>query len=152
MNQMLIGWDDMTRQMTRDEWRSFVSHGTRTGKLATVRRDGRPHLVPIWFVLDGDDLVFTTGAGSVKANAMRRDARVSLCVDDERPPYAFVTVEGTVSLSQDTAELLRLATAIGGRYMGPERAEEFGRRNAVPEELLVRLTPARVLALAAIAD
>jgi PPOX class probable F420-dependent enzyme len=137
--------------MTRDEWRGFLSEGTRTGKLATVRRDGRPHVVPIWFVLDGDDLVFTTGAGAVKAQAMRRDPRVCLCVDDERPPYAFVMVEGTASLGEDMGELLRLATLIGGRYMGAGRAEEFGRRNAVPGELLVRVTPVRVLAEAEIA-
>jgi PPOX class probable F420-dependent enzyme len=133
--------------MTRDEWRAFLSHGTRTGKLATVRRDGRPHLVPIWFVLDGDDLVFTTGARSVKAHTMRRDPRVCLCVDDEEPPFAFVTVEGTAAVSEDLDELLRFATAIGGRYMGAERAEAFGRRNSGPGELLVRVTPARVLAV-----
>jgi PPOX class probable F420-dependent enzyme len=132
--------------MTADEWRAFVSEGTRTGKLATVRRDGRPHVVPIWFVLDGGDLVFTTGAASVKAHAMRRDPRVCLCVDDERPPYAYVMVEGTVTLSEEPAAMLRLATAIGGRYMGAGQAEAFGRRNAVPGELLVRVTPTAVRA------
>ncbi len=132
--------------MTRDEWRTFLAHGTRPGKLATVRHDGRPHVVPIWFVLDGDDLVFTTGARSVKARAMRRDPRVCLCVDDERPPFAFVMVEGTVAISEDADELLRFATAIGGRYMGADRAEEFGRRNAAVDELIVRITPSRVLA------
>ena len=137
----------MSRSMTRDEWRAFLSRGTRTGKLATVRRDGRPHVVPIWFVLDGDDLVFTTGADTVKAQAMRRDARVCLCVDDEEPPFAFVMVEGTAALGEDMDELLRFATAIGGRYMGAERAEAFGRRNAVPGELLVRVTPEHVLAV-----
>jgi PPOX class probable F420-dependent enzyme len=136
----------MSRKMTRDEWREFLTQGTRTGKLATVRRDGRPHAVPIWFVLDGDDLLFTTGAGSVKVRAMRRDPRVCLCVDDERPPYAFVMVEGQASLSDDLDAMLRVATAIGGRYMGADRAEEFGRRNAVPGELLVRVRPTRVLA------
>jgi PPOX class probable F420-dependent enzyme len=132
--------------MTRDEWRAFLSEGTRTGKLATVRRDGRPHVVPVWFVLDGDDLVLTTGASSVKAQAMRRDPRVCLCVDDERPPYAFVMVGGTAALREDLDELLRFATAIGHRYMGAEQAEAFGRRNAVPGELLVRVTPTHVLA------
>ena len=133
--------------MSRDEWRAFLSEGTRTGKLATVRRDGRPHVVPIWFVLDGDDLVFTSGPDTVKAHAMRRDPRVCLCVDDERPPYAFVMVEGTASLHEDMDELLRLATAIGGRYMGADQAERFGRRNAVPGELLVRVTPTKVFAI-----
>jgi len=131
--------------MTQSEWLAFLQHGTRTAKLATVRKDGRPHVVPIWFVLDGADIVFTTGAGSVKASAMRRDERVSLCVDDERPPYAFVVVEGRARLSDDLEAMLPLATAIGRRYMGSERADEFGRRNAVPGELLVRVSPTRVL-------
>lgn len=142
----------MSRQMTRDEVRAFLQYGTRTGKLGTVRRDGRPHVVPIWFVLDGDDLLFTTGAGSVKALAMRRDPRVCLCVDDERPPYAFVSIEGEASLNDDVAAMLPVATAIGARYMGADRAEEFGRRNAVPGELLVRVRPTRVLAEADISD
>jgi PPOX class probable F420-dependent enzyme len=132
--------------MTDGERRAFLSHGTRTGKLATARRDGRPHVVPVWFVLDGDDLVFTTGARSVKARAMRRDPRVCLCVDDERPPFAFVMVEGRAALGEDMGELLRFTTLIGGRYMGEDRAEAFGRRNAVAGELLVRVTPTRVLA------
>jgi PPOX class probable F420-dependent enzyme len=138
--------------MSGNEWRIFISEGTRTGKLATTRGDGRPHVVPIWFVLDGEDLVFTTGAGSVKAQAMRRDPRICLCVDDERPPFAYVMIEGTASLSEDMDELLRLATVIGGRYMGASRAEEFGRRNAVPGELVIRVKPTKVTALAAIAD
>jgi PPOX class probable F420-dependent enzyme len=138
--------------MPDDEWRSFLVHGTRTGKLATTRRDGRPHVVPVWFVLDGDDLVFTTGGGTVKARDMRRDPRVCVCVDDERPPYAYVMLEGRASLGEDPEEMLRFATQIGGRYMGLDRAEEYGRRNAVPGEILVRVRPTRVLAEDRIAD
>ncbi len=135
---------DMDMEIT-PECRAFLMEGTRTGKLATVRADGRPHIVPIWFVLDGNTLLFTTGARSVKAVNMRRDARVSLCADDETPPYAFATVEGIASLTEDDPDLLRWATVIGGRYMGADRAEEYGRRNGVPGELLVRITPARVI-------
>jgi len=142
----------MSRNMPREEWRAFLQHGTRTGKLATIRKDGRPHVVPIWFVMDGDDLVFTTGAGSVKAHAMRRDPRVCLCVDFEDPPYAFVMVEGVATMRDDVQEMLPYATAIGARYMGANRAEEFGRRNAVQGELLVRITPTRVLAADDITD
>ena len=132
--------------MADAEWRAFVQEGTRTGKLATVRKDGRPHVVPIWFVLDGDDVVFTTGARLVKAHALRRDRRACLCVDDENPPYACVMIDGVVSIGDDLENMLRFATAIGNRYMGAERGEEFGRRNAVPGELLVRLTPTAIRA------
>jgi PPOX class probable F420-dependent enzyme len=132
--------------MTPDEVRSFLSQGTRTAKVATVMKDGRPHVMPVWFVLDGEQIVFTTGASSVKGRNLRRDPRVALLVDDESPPYAFVHVRGRVTLDEDLDELLRFATAIGARYMGEDRAEEFGKRNAVPGELLVRVTPERLIA------
>jgi PPOX class probable F420-dependent enzyme len=133
--------------MSRDEWRAFVLSGTRTGKVAVARRDGSPHVVPVWFVLDGDDFVFTTAAGTVKGKSLRRDGRIALCVDDQRPPYAFVSIEGVAGTSDDLAELLHWATRIGARYMGEDRADEFGRRNAVPGEMLVRVTPQRVVAI-----
>jgi PPOX class probable F420-dependent enzyme len=140
------------RTMTTDETRSFLEAGTRTAKVATMRRDGRPHVVPVWFVLDGDDVVFTTGERSLKGKALQRDPRVSLCVDDERPLYSYVTINGLASLGTELDELRRLATRIGGRYMGAERAEEFGRRNAVAGELLVRVKPVDVIAHADVAS
>ena len=119
--------------------------GTLTGKLATVRADGRPHVAPIWFVLDGDDILFNTADTSVKAKNLQRDNRVAISVDDQEPPYSFVIVEGSASLSVEPEELLEWATAIGSRYMGSERAEEFGRRNGGPGEWLVRVRPTKII-------
>lgn len=141
------------RTMTETEWRAFLSEGTRTGKLATVRADGRPHVAPVWFVLDDDgNIVFTTGAGTAKGRALQREPRVALCVDDENPPFSYVLVEGTASTSDDLDEMLVWATRCGVRYMGAEVAEAFGKRNAVPGELLVRITPTNVIAHADLAD
>ena len=139
-------------EMSKEELRAFLLEGTRTGKLATARRDGRAHVTPVWFVLDGDDLVFTTARDSVKGRAIRRDGRVSLCVDDEHPPYAYVMIEGTASVSTDLAELRSYATRIGGRYMGEDRAEEYGARNGVEGELLVRIRPTRVVGRGGVAE
>ena len=138
--------------MTPDEIHAFLSHGTRTAKLATSGPGGHPHVMPVWFVLDGEELVFTTCGDSVKGRNLRRNPRAAVIVDDEVAPYAFVHIRGQVILSEDLEELLRFATAIGGRYMGAKRAGEFGRRNAVPGELLVRLRPERVIAAADVAD
>ncbi|GGX77714.1 PPOX class F420-dependent oxidoreductase [Streptomyces minutiscleroticus] len=142
----------MAHKMTDAEWREFVSHGTRTGKLSTVRADGSPHVAPVWFLLDGDELVFNTGRDTVKGRNLVRDARVALCVDDDRPPYSFVVLQGRARLSEDLDEVRLWATRIGARYMGEERAEEFGARNGVPGELLVRVSVEKVLAQAAVAD
>lgn len=126
--------------------REFLGHGTRTGKLAYNAADGRPLVAPIWFVLEGDELHFTTGKDTAKGAALARDSRVTLCVDLQQPPYAFVQVQGEAVTSTDLDELRRIATAIAGRYMGAERAEEFGRRNAIEGELVVRLRPAKIIA------
>ena len=130
----------------------FLSTGTRTGKLAVVRKDGRPLVTPIWFVLDGEDIVFMTHETSGKGRAIQRDNRLAMVVDDETPPYAFVLIEGEASVSTDPAELLLWATRIGGRYMGEDRAEEYGKRNGVPGELLVRLRPTRIVAMDGVAS
>ncbi|WP_435053161.1 PPOX class F420-dependent oxidoreductase [Kitasatospora phosalacinea] len=138
--------------MTEPEWRAFLSHGTRTGKLATTRADGRPHLAPVWFLLDGDDLVFNTGRDTVKGRTLRRDGRAALCVDDDRPPFAFVLVEGVAAVSEELDEVRHWAGRIAARYMGEERAEEYAARNGVPGELLVRLRIGKVLAQSGVAD
>ena len=104
-------------------------------------------MVPVWFVMDGDDIVFTTGRDSVKARNLLRDGRAAISVDDQEPPYSFAMVEGTVAAEEGAEDLLDWSTRLGRRYMGEERAEEFGRRIAVPEELLVRLTPENVVAV-----
>ena len=123
---------------------AFLSEGTRTAKLGYVAKDGRPLVAPVWFVVEGQQLVFNTGKDTAKGRALARDPRVVVCVDDERPPFSFVQIQGTVSLGEDPDEVLSTATRIGGRYMGQDRAEEFGRRNGVPGELVVRLTPTKV--------
>lgn len=137
----------MAQKMTDEEWRAFVSHGTRTGKLSTVRADGSPHVAPVWFLLDGDEVVLNTGKETVKGRNLARDGRVALCVDDDRPPFHFVVLNGRARLSEDLDEVRHWATRIAARYMGEDRAEEFGARNGVPGELLVRVAVDKVTAL-----
>jgi PPOX class probable F420-dependent enzyme len=139
-------------RMPADEIRAFLTAGTRTGKLATIRADGSPHVAPIWFVLDGDDLVFTTGEDTVKGKALRRDRRVSICVDDEKPPFAYVRIDGDVTISEDLDEMLAWASRIAARYMGDEKAQAYGKRNAVRGELLVRIRPTKVVGEKNISD
>ncbi|WP_405746677.1 PPOX class F420-dependent oxidoreductase [Streptomyces sp. NBC_01525] len=141
----------MARKMVKEEWLKFLSEGTRTGKLSTVRGDGLPHVAPVWFVMDGDELVFNTGKETVKGRNLLRDGKVALCVDDERPPFAFVVLQGTAEIGEDVADVRHWATRIAARYMGEERAEEFGARNGVPGELVVRVRVNKVIAMADLA-
>jgi hypothetical protein len=138
--------------MTDQQWRAFVSEGTRTGKLSTVRADGSPHVTPVWFLLDGDDVVFNTEKDGVKGRNLARDGRFALCVDQDQPPYAFVMLQGRTEISEDPDETLRWAGRLGARYMGEDRAEEYAARNGGPGNLLVRARIEKVIAFAGIAD
>jgi PPOX class probable F420-dependent enzyme len=140
-------------EMSKKEIRRFLMQGTLTGKLATVKKDGSPHVVPIWFTLDhsnnnsNGDIIFTTNSMSVKAKNIRRDNRVSICIDDQTPPFSFVTVYGTAKTQQyKPNELVKWATKIAGRYMGRKNAESYGKRNSAEGELLVRVKPTRIVA------
>ena len=135
-----------------DDVIAFLSERTRTGKLGYVASDGRPLVAPVWFIVDGQQLVFNTGKHTAKGRALSRDPRVVLCVDDDRPPFSFVQIQGTATLSEDPEGLLDTATRIGGRYMGEDRADKFGRRNGVPGELVVRVTPTKVVKAFNLAD
>jgi PPOX class probable F420-dependent enzyme len=132
--------------ITDPEVSAFLQAGTRTGKLSYTGADGMPLVAPVWFILEDGCIVFNTGKETAKGKALARDPRTTLCADLEEPPYGFVQVQGTAELSEDPGDLLRTATAIAARYMGTERAQEFGQRNGVPGEVVVRLRPAKVLA------
>lgn len=130
----------------------FLSAGTRTGMLGYLAGDGRPLVAPVWFVVDDGQLAFNTGRDTAKGRALARDSRVVICVDDPHPPYSFVQVQGVATVSEDPQDLLDVATRTGRRYMGADRADEFGRRNAVPGELVVRVRPTKVNSAFDIAD
>ncbi|MBJ7339635.1 PPOX class F420-dependent oxidoreductase [Mycolicibacterium sp.] len=128
-----------------DDVIAFLSEGTRTAMLGYLASDGRPLVAPVWFVVDEGTLVFNTAKDTAKGRALARDPRVVVCVDDPHPPYSFVQVQGIAEVSEDPEELLEIATRTGGRYMGAERADEYGRRNGVPGELVVRIRPTKVI-------
>jgi PPOX class probable F420-dependent enzyme len=137
--------------MSDDERRAFLMAGTRTAKLGVVRANGSPHVAPIWFVLDGGDMIFTTGRDTIKGKALRRDPRVVLVSTTTRRRMPSPSSKAP-RLSATTSTKCSWGDELGGRYMGTERAEEVGRRNAEPNELLVRVTPTKINAQTGISD
>jgi PPOX class probable F420-dependent enzyme len=142
----------MATSLSPAEALDWVFAQARTAKIGIVTASGAPLVAPIWVARDGDAIVFNTGADTAKGRALRRDPRVSLCFDDETPPFAFVTVAGTVEVIEDLAEVRRWAGIIAGRYMGEDQADAYGERNGVPGELLVRVTATKVTGVLDIAD
>lgn len=142
----------MATALTPAEALDWVFAQARTAKIGIVTKSGAPLVAPIWVARDGDALVFNTGADTAKGRAIVRDPRVSLCFDDENPPFSFVTIAGTAEVIEDLAEVRRWAAVIGGRYMGEDQAEAYGERNGVPGELLVRVTPTKITSAIDIAE
>lgn len=133
--------------MTNEEIRDFLLKGTYTGKLGTINKDGTPHVVPIWYTVDEqDNIIFNTGGESVKAKNIRRDNRVRLCVDDQTPLFSFVIIDGIAQIERnESSEIYKWAKIIAVRYMGDDKSESYGRRNSGEGEVLVRITPTRIV-------
>lgn len=105
--------------MSKREISKFLVQGTLTGKLATVKKDGSPHVVPIWFTVDDDnnrkgDIIFTTNSISVKAKNIQRNNRVSICIDDQTPPFSFITIYG---IAISSSEPIRYVNIFGNILM-----------------------------------
>ncbi|MDQ3839625.1 MAG: PPOX class F420-dependent oxidoreductase [Thermoproteota archaeon] len=141
-------------EMSKAEVARFLMQGTFTGKLATVKKDGSPHVVPIWFVVENGkgrgkagNIILTTGDTSVKANNIQHDDRVSICIDDQKPPFSFVTIHGTAKIyPYKQKEVLEWATKIAERYVGKKNAKTYGKVNSGEGAVLVRIKPSKVIA------
>lgn len=142
-------------EMSKSEIREFLKRGTFTGKLGTVDKDGNSHVVPIWFILDSGmtakkgigDIYFTTGADSAKAQNIQRNSTVSLCVDDQEPPFSFVFLRGKAKiLPYKKKETISWATRIAARYMGRKKAGVYGKTNGGEGTVLVLIRPKKIIA------
>jgi PPOX class probable F420-dependent enzyme len=133
--------------MTDNEWRSFVTAGTRLAHLALTRHDGRPHVTPICFILDGDELAFALSPGSVKGRSLARDRRLALCVSDERQPYGFVTIEGEAEVSAEPDQIRHIGTGIAHRYYPTQPAEDIAESFVQEGFTAVRVSITKVIAL-----
>jgi PPOX class probable F420-dependent enzyme len=141
-----------SRQLDHAEALDWAFAQARTAKLATVTAKGAPHVAPVWVVRDGDTIWFNTGKGTSKGKAIARDPRISMCFDDETPPFTYVIVDGTAEIVTDRDKVKEYATRIGGRYMGDDVAERYGERNSHPDELLIEVTVTKAHGWADIAD
>lgn len=141
-------------EMYKTEVARFLMQGTFTGKLAMVKKDGSPHVVPIWFVVENDkgrakagNIILTTGDSSVKANNILRDSRVSICIDDQKFLFSFVTIHGTAKIyPYKQKEVLEWATKIAERYVGKKNSKTYGEVNGGEGAVLVRIKPTKVIA------
>src|SRR5919112_5420994 len=134
------------KKMNHEEILEFLMNGTFTGKVSTINKDGSSHITPIWYLLDENNhVIFTTCSKSVKGKNLLRDPRISFCVDDQRPPFSFVIIDGIAKVIFKSPNLLEWTTKIAARYMGKSLSNEYGKRNAVEGEMLIRVIPTKII-------
>lgn len=132
--------------MADNEWRSFVAAGTRLAHVALARADGRPHVTPVCFILDGDELAFALSPGGVKGKSLARDRRIAVCVSDERQPYSFVTIEGYARTSAEPDQIKHVAVGIADRYYAAQPAEVIAESFVQEGFTAVRISITNVIA------
>jgi PPOX class probable F420-dependent enzyme len=127
--------------MTTEEMWQILSEPGRDALLATVRPDGSPHLVPVWYTVDGQSLVFSTWLDTVKARNMQQNPRVAVTVSQPADPIFFVLLEGAAQFLPDlpAAEKHRLLGQIYARY-----GESYANDADFSQTVLVRVQPARM--------
>ena len=128
--------------MTPEERKRFLGEH-RLAIVGAVRADGRPQLSPVYYTMDGDDLLISTTATRAKAKVGRRDDLASVCVIGKQPPFAYLTVYGRGRIEEDSA--VDVMMAVGGKMTGrtlPESARpaiEGGAKNE--QRVVLRVTP-----------
>lgn len=113
-----------------DSMRAYLAE-PRFAVLATLNEDGMPHQTVVWYDVRQDEIVFNTARGRVKDRNMRRDGRVSLCIEDG---YRYLTLQGRVRIVDDSEQAQRDIRALAIRYAGPERGEEQARTQFFREQ------------------
>ena len=135
------------QEMTKDELHSFLLQGTFTGKLGTINKNGRPHIVPICYTLDDENnIIFNTSNKSVKVKNIKRNNKVCLCVDDQTPPFSFVIIDGVAEIISDIpAEVFKWTKIIARRYMGNDKAEVYSKKYSSEGQLLLKIKPTKII-------
>ena len=123
-------------------------------KLGIINKNGTPHVVSICFTMDDeDDMIFNTSGKSIKAQNIRRHNRVRICVDDQIPLNSLILLMGIADIISDKpTEIFKWAKIIAARYMGNDKAEEYGKRNSSEGEFLIKIKPTKVIGQKDIAE
>jgi PPOX class probable F420-dependent enzyme len=103
-------------ELTQDEIAAYLAEPGHDLILATVNEEGQPHAVPVWYVMDAGDIVFSTGYGGIKGRNMQANPKVAACVSQPADPIMFVSVQGDVVEVTDVNEKRRLVGTIMRKY------------------------------------
>lgn len=114
----------------------------RIARLGTINHDGSPHIAPVWYRYEGGELRILTDRSSRKHRNIERDPRVTVCIDDETPPYHTVLITGRAIVVDAPGAEWRLALAV--HYLGEERGRRYTEQNDGEGGIMLRISPEKV--------
>jgi PPOX class probable F420-dependent enzyme len=132
--------------MTPDEMHAFLDEG-RDLQVASINADGTPHLVTMWYLRDGEDLLFWTYAKSQKVVNVRRDPRATVLVatGEKYEELKGVSINGSTSVIDDLDEVLAFGEKVYEKYWGPIDNDlvRDGVRTMGAKRVVIRVTPVK---------
>jgi PPOX class probable F420-dependent enzyme len=130
--------DAVSLNMSREEREAYLA-GVHVGVLSVASDSGGPLAIPVWYTYQpGGTVNVSTGRDTRKAAAIQAAGRFSLCTQDERPPYKYVTVEGPAVIDEAKPDERR---DLARRYLGTEAGDAFIAANPAGADIMIRLTP-----------
>jgi PPOX class probable F420-dependent enzyme len=132
----------MSFNMTKEKREAFLAD-LHVGVVGVAAASRGPYLFPVWYLYEpGGDIEFLTNKDAKKLDLLKNTGRFSLLVQDENPPYKYVSVEGPIVSMEDANHEIDLAP-IARRYLGDEGGDEYVEETAGDEEVLIRMRPER---------
>jgi PPOX class probable F420-dependent enzyme len=110
--------------------------------VATVNRNGHPHLTPNWYRYDGQVLTFITRKDRLKYRNLQRDPRISVCIYDPPAASNYVVISGTATWNDQN--IWDEARRIIERYRAPDQVDEYLARWKTEPRVLITVTPERI--------
>ena len=116
----------------------------RFAVLATLNKDGMPQLTTMWYLLEDDGtILMNTKVGRAKERNMRRDPRISVCVEND---YTYVTLSGRVEMIDDPEIAQRDIFRLSSRYHGEEKAKrQMENQFSKEQRVTLRLKPEHII-------
>lgn len=129
--------------MSKEERQSFLSLPL-VAVISIPAAERGPLSVPVWYRYEpGGDVCVWTGRKTRKAQLLKEAKRISICIMDPKPPYKYITIEGSFSI--EPVQFDRDVRPMALHYYGPDRGERYlkaiGGTAGVKEDILVRIHP-----------
>lgn len=130
--------------MNKAQMEKFLK-GPNIAKVATVRKDGSPSVVPVWYYWDGKHCFVVGRKKSAWVKDLKHERRVTVLIDDAKPPYPKVTIEGKAKvIGTDLDDWIDIGRQMVKKYFGPDAGDSYLEGSIDQPRITIRVTPSKI--------